>query len=135
MKWKRRGGAAHGFAARACARETRMTFDGFWITFIAGLFGTLFGSIATIIAAVIGRQPTLAAVVDARISVLMEIYERTIGELRAEIVRLEEKIDIYERTIRDLPDHISNLEPKIAVLKADLNDARATAALELRPTI
>jgi predicted RNase H-like nuclease (RuvC/YqgF family) len=110
-----------------------MMFDGFWITFIAGLFGTLFGSIATIIAAVIGRQPTLAAVVDARISVLMEIYERTIGELRAEIVRLEEKIDIYERTIRDLRDHITQLEAKIDVLKADLNEARATSALEPRP--
>lgn len=104
-----------------------------WITLVAGVFGTLVSSIATIIAAAISRQPTLAAVVDARISVLMEIYERTIGELRAEIVRLEEKIDIYERTIRDLRDHISQLEAKIDVVKAELNEARTTSALEPRP--
>jgi hypothetical protein len=78
--------AALGFA-RVGARETKMTFDGFWITFIAGLFGTLIGSIATIIAAMISRQPTLATVIDARIAVLMQIYEKTIGELRTEISR------------------------------------------------
>jgi hypothetical protein len=133
VMWNRRGGLAPGLAARASRRGVEMTFDEIWITLGAGLFGTLVGSVATIIAAVIGRQPTLAAVVDARISVLMEIYERTIGELRAEIVRLEAKIDIYERTIRDLRDHINQLEAKIDVLKADLNEARATSALELRP--
>jgi chromosome segregation ATPase len=82
--------------------------------------------------AIIGRQPTLAAVVDSRISVLMEIYEKTIGELRAEIARLEEKLDIYEKTIRDLRDHIGQLEAKIDVMKADLNEARATSTLEIR---
>ena len=110
-----------------------MTFDGFWITFVAGLFGTLIGSIATIIAAMISRQPTLATVIDARMAVLMQIYEKTIGELRAEIGMLEEKIDVYERTIHDLRDHISELETKIDVLKADLNEARATSSLEARP--
>ncbi len=107
--------------------------DGIWITLIAGLFGTLIGSIATIIAAMISRQPTLAAVVDARIAVLMEIYERTIDELRAEIVRLEEKIDVYERTIRESSRSHRQLEAKIDVFKADLNEARATSALEPRP--
>jgi hypothetical protein len=107
--------------------------DEIWMTLVAGLFGTLIGSIATIIAAVIARQPTLAAVVDARISVLMEICERTIGELCAEIVRLEEKIDGCDKTICDLRDRISQLEAKIDVLKADLNEARVTSALEPRP--
>jgi peptidoglycan hydrolase CwlO-like protein len=119
-------------SARVGAREMKMTLDGFWITFIAGLFGTLIGSIATIIAAMISRQPTLATVIDARIAVLMQIYEKTIGELRTEISRLEEKIDIYERTIRDLRDHIRQLETKIDILKADLNGA--TSALEPRPS-
>jgi peptidoglycan hydrolase CwlO-like protein len=132
MKAKRHGTAALGFP-RSGARETQMTFDGFWITFVAGLIGTLIGSIATIVAAVISRQPTLAAVIDARIAVLMQIYEKTIGELRAEVGRLEEKIDLYERTIRDLRDHIRQLEAKIDVLKADLNEARATPALEALP--
>lgn len=131
MKAKWGGGTARGFAVRG--RETQTMFDGFWITFIAGLFGTLIGSLATIIAAMISRQPTLAAVIDARIAVLMQIYERTIGELRVEIVRLEEKIDIYERTICDLRDHIDKLEAKIDVLKTDLNEARAASALEPRP--
>jgi septal ring factor EnvC (AmiA/AmiB activator) len=111
----------------------QMTLDELWITLVAGLFGTLLGSTATIVAAVIGRQPTLAAIVDSRISVLMEIYEKTIGELRAEIARFEEKIGLYERTIRDLRDHIKQLEAKIDVLTADLNEARAASGLELRP--
>jgi septal ring factor EnvC (AmiA/AmiB activator) len=129
MKWKH-DGAAQGVAVRACGAEARMTYEGIWITLIAGTFGTLIGSIATIIAAVISRQPTLAAVVDARIAALMEIYERTIGELRAEIERLEEKIDGYERTIRDLRDHISQLEAKIDIVKADLKKTGATPALQ-----
>lgn len=111
-----------------------MTLEELWITLFAGLFGTFVGSIATIVAAVIGRQPTLAAIVDSRIAVLMEVYERTIGELRAEIARLEEKISLYERTIRDLRDHIKQLEAKIDVMKADLNEARTASGLELRPT-
>jgi uncharacterized coiled-coil DUF342 family protein len=119
---------------RTFGRGAQMTLDELWITLVAGLFGTLVGSIVTIIAAIIGRQPTLAAVVDSRISVLMEIYAKTIGELRAEIARLEEKIDIYERTIRDLRDHIGQLEAKIDVMKADLNEARAASTLEFRPT-
>jgi septal ring factor EnvC (AmiA/AmiB activator) len=132
MKWNQRGVAALDLAARARVRRAHGMLDEIWMTLVAGLFGTLIGSIATIIAAVIG-QPTLAAVVDARISVLMEIYERTIDELRAEIVRLEEKIDLYERTIRELRDHIGQLEAKIDMLKADLNEAHATSVLEPRP--
>jgi hypothetical protein len=49
--------------------------------------------VATIIAAVISRQPTLTAVVDDRIRVLLEHYERTIKELRGEIAQLESKVD------------------------------------------
>ncbi len=64
----------------------------------------------------------------------MEIYERTIGKLRAEIARLEEKIGLYERTIRDLCDHIRQLEAKIDVLTADLDEARAASGLQLRST-
>jgi hypothetical protein len=52
-------------------------------------------------------------------------YERTIGELRIEIGRLERKIDIYEKTIRDLRDHIGKLETKIDVLQMQLKEAGA----------
>ncbi len=48
----------------------------------------------------------------------MQIYEKTIGELRIEIARLQEKIDIYERTVMDLRDHIAQLEAKIDIMKA-----------------
>lgn len=64
-----------------------------WMTLSAGVVGALIGAVATIIAAVISRQPTLTAVVDDRIRVLLEHYERTIKELRGEIAQLESKVD------------------------------------------
>jgi hypothetical protein len=63
------------------------------MTLSAGMVGALIGAVATIIAAMISRQPTLTAVVDDRIRVLLEIYERTIKELRFEIAQLENKVD------------------------------------------
>jgi hypothetical protein len=63
------------------------------MTLSAGVVGALIGAIATIIAAMISRQPTLTAVVDDRIRVLLEIYEKTIKELRCEIAQLENKVD------------------------------------------
>lgn len=97
-----------------------------WITLAIGLSGTLIGTVSTIVVAAINRQPMLAAAVDSRISVLIETYERTIGELRIEIGRMERKIDIYEKTIRDLRDHIGKLEAKIDVLQAQLKETGAT---------
>lgn len=64
-----------------------------WITLSAGVVGALIGAAATIAAAMISRQPTLTAVVDDRIRVLLEHYERTIRELRGEIAQLESKVD------------------------------------------
>ena len=101
---------------------------GLGITIAVGLLGTLIGSVATIIVALVDRQPILAAAIDARIGLLIEIYERTIAELRAEIERLEAKIDIYEKTINDLRDHIGKLEAKIDVLQSRLNEAGAAIA-------
>jgi hypothetical protein len=98
-------------------------FDGFWTTIAAGLCGTFIGALATILSALINRKPSLSAVVDARIRVLIEAYERTIGELRGEIGKLEGKIDIYERTIRELRDHIAKLEAKIDGLDNDMKEA------------
>jgi peptidoglycan hydrolase CwlO-like protein len=98
-------------------------FDTVWETIIAGLFGTLVGAMATVFAALINRKPSLAAVIDARIRVLIETYEKTIAELRGEIGNLEGKIDIYERTIRELRDHIAKLEAKIDGLNNDMKEA------------
>ncbi len=64
-----------------------------WITLSAGVVGALIGAAATIAAAMISRQPTLTAVVDDRIRVLLEHYEKTIRELRGEIAQLESKVD------------------------------------------
>ena len=97
--------------------------DGYWATVIAGLCGTLVGALATVLSALINRKPTLAAVVDTRIRVLIEAYERTIGELRLQIGQLETKIDVYEKTILELRDHIAKLEVKIDVLNKDLRAA------------
>ncbi len=67
--------------------------DSIWMTLSAGVSGALIGAAATIAAALISRQPTLTAVVDERIKVLLEHYERTILELRAEVAELERKVD------------------------------------------
>jgi hypothetical protein len=64
-----------------------------WLTLSAGVVGALIGAMATIVAALISRQPTLNAVVDGRIRVLLESYERTIKDLRAEIAQLESKVN------------------------------------------
>ena len=101
--------------------------NGIWLPLVAGLFGTLAGSLATILSALINRQPTLASILNSRIATVMQIYERTIGELRTEICRLQEKIDIYEKTIMDLRDHIAQLEAKIDILKVRLNEAASGA--------
>ncbi len=103
----------------------------FWSMIAAGLCGTLIGASATILSALINRQPGLAAIVDARIRVLLETYEKTIGELRSEIGKLEGKIDIYERTIRELRDHIAKLEAKIDGLNDDLKEAGSHIFLQM----
>ncbi len=64
-----------------------------WEELGAGGVGALIGAAATIIAAVISRQPTLTAVVDDRIRVILDIYETTIRDLRAEVAQLESKVD------------------------------------------
>ena len=99
-----------------------------WATLAIGLSGTLIGTVSTIVVAAINRQPVLAAAVDSRITILIETYERTLGELRMEIGRLERKIDLYEKTIRDLRDlrdHIGTLEAKIDELQTQLREAGA----------
>jgi hypothetical protein len=65
-----------------------------WITLSAGVVGALIGAVATVVAAMISRQPTLTAVVDDRIRVLLEHYEKTIREFRGEIAQLESKVDV-----------------------------------------
>lgn len=64
-----------------------------WSTVAAGVLGAVIGVVGTILAALINRQPPLAALVDARIRVLIESYEGRICELQQEVLRLEAKVD------------------------------------------
>ncbi|HTJ03437.1 MAG TPA: hypothetical protein VL492_11650 [Methylovirgula sp.] len=99
-----------------------------WATLAIGLSGTLIGTVSTIVVAAINRQPVLSAAVDSRIAILIDTYERTLGELRSEIGRLQRKVDVYEKTIRDLRDHIGKLEAKIDELQTQLKETGAVSS-------
>lgn len=69
------------------------TDSNFWTSLgIAGLGGAV-GVVGTILTALINRQHPMAALVDARIRMLIDGYECRIDELRAEIAKLEQKLD------------------------------------------
>ncbi len=59
-----------------------------------GSLGAILGSLAIIIAALIRRQSSMAALIDARIRTLIEVYEKRIDGLQREIEKLECKVDI-----------------------------------------
>jgi hypothetical protein len=64
-----------------------------WSTLGAGGLGALIGVLGTIFTAMINRQAPMAALVDARIRMLIEGYESRINDLQEEIAKLESKID------------------------------------------
>lgn len=71
-----------------------MNTDGtIWNTLGAGGLGAIIGVIGTILTAMINRQAPMAALVDARIRMLIEGYESRINDLQEEIAKLEAKID------------------------------------------
>lgn len=65
----------------------------------AGGLVALIGGVGTILTALINRQPPLAAIVDARIRVLIEGYERRISELEQEVHRLEARVDALSQAL------------------------------------
>lgn len=65
----------------------------------AGGLGALIGVVGTILTALINRQPPLAAIVDARIRVLIEGYERRIEQLEREISKLETKVGALTKAL------------------------------------
>jgi len=71
-----------------------------WTMLVAGSIGAVFGVVGTVLAALINRQPPMAALVDARIRVLIESYESRIGELQAEVVKLEAKVDALTKALQ-----------------------------------
>jgi hypothetical protein len=77
-----------------------MTGDGnTWETVGAAGVGAAIGIIGTIFTALINKQHPMAALVDARIRLLIEGYERRINELQSEIAMLELKVDALTKEL------------------------------------
>jgi hypothetical protein len=73
---------------------------GSWTTFGAGIAGAVVGVVGTVVTALINRQAPLAALVDARIRVLIESYECRIVELQQEVCKLEAKVDALTKALQ-----------------------------------
>jgi hypothetical protein len=77
-----------------------MTGDGnTWETIGVAGIGAAVGIIGTIFTALINKQHPMAALVDARIRLLIEGYERRINELQSEIAMLELKVDALTKEL------------------------------------
>jgi hypothetical protein len=77
-----------------------MTGDGSnWATVGAAGIGALVGIIGTIFTALINRQHPMAALVDARIRLLIEGYERRINKPQSEIAMLELKVEALSKEL------------------------------------
>jgi hypothetical protein len=77
-----------------------MTDDGNnWGTVGAAGIGAVVGIIGTIFTALINKQHPMAALVDARIRLLIEGYERRINELQSEIAMLELKVEALSKEL------------------------------------
>jgi hypothetical protein len=55
--------------------------------------GGIFGSISTVIIALVRYRGSMSSLIDARIRILIESYEKRIVDLQDEIVKLQQKID------------------------------------------
>ena len=68
------------------------TDQNFWTVAVA-IGGAIFGVIGTLIGHLFRSRASMAALVDSRIRILIDGYERRIVDLRTEIKSLEGKID------------------------------------------
>ncbi len=75
------------------------------------------GAIAIIVVALIKPQPRLALLIEARIKMLIESYEKQIGG--------------YEKRVAILQEEIDDFEAKVDVLTKQLYDAREQRGLEM----
>lgn len=73
---------------------------GSWTTLGAGVIGAAIGVVGTVVTALINRQPPMAALVDARIRVLINSYESRISELHEEVFKLEAKVDALTKALQ-----------------------------------
>lgn len=67
--------------------------DNAWTPAWTGIGGMIIGVVATIIVALINRQPPMAALVDARIKLLIGEYEKRIADLQVEVAELRRELD------------------------------------------
>jgi hypothetical protein len=74
----------------------------FWITAGTSMgLGGVFGSISTVIVTFIRHRGSMASLIDARIRILIESYEKRIVELQKEIENLEQKVDALTMALDD----------------------------------
>jgi hypothetical protein len=74
----------------------------FWITAGTSMgLGGIFGSISTVIISLIRHRGSMASLIDARIRILIESYEKRIAELQNEIMMLEQKVDALTVALDD----------------------------------
>ncbi|MCI0734795.1 MAG: hypothetical protein L0Y50_00715 [Beijerinckiaceae bacterium] len=71
----------------------------FWGTLGVAGMGAALGVIGTVLTALINKQHPMAALVYARIRLLIDGYERRIVELEAEIAKLEQKVDALTKDL------------------------------------
>jgi uncharacterized protein Yka (UPF0111/DUF47 family) len=74
----------------------------FWITAGTSMgLGGVFGSISTILIALVRHRGSMSALIDARIRILIESYEKRIAELQSEIDKLEQKVDALDTALAE----------------------------------
>lgn len=74
--------------------------QGFW-TVAAAICGAVVGAIGSTLAQLFKNRASMAALVDARIRMLIDGYERRIIDLQDEIRRLEGKIDALTKALEE----------------------------------
>jgi phosphate uptake regulator len=74
--------------------------QGFW-AIAAAVCGAIIGSFGTTIGHLFRSRASMAALVDARIRMLIDGYERRIGDLQEEIKRLEDKVDALSTQLEE----------------------------------
>ena len=81
-----------------------MQFDthDFWITAGTSVgLGGVFGSISTVVITLIRHRGSMASLIDARIRILIESYEKRIAGLQQEILNLEQKVDALTAALEE----------------------------------
>lgn len=68
----------------------------FWVTAGTSMgLGGVFGSISTVVVALVRHRGSMSSLIDSRIKILIDGYEKRIAELQLEISKLEQKLDAH----------------------------------------